>query len=101
MPASMPAKGGARPITIIKAVQTCRACPSQWDAWDSEGRYWYLRYRFSRGTAEQQPDPDYETWTRKEPEIEFSTGRGSYDGTIELEEFCELAAMRLRLEGAG
>jgi hypothetical protein len=83
-------------LTIVKAVQTCRACPSQWDAWDTDGNYWYLRYRFSHGTAEQQPGPDFETWARKEPEIEFSTDRGPYDGTIELEEFCELASIRLQ-----
>ena len=82
-------------VTIVRAVQTCSACPSQWDAWDSEGRYWYLRYRFSRGTAEQHPDPDWEKWTLKEPEFEFRTDRGPYDGEIELEEFCDLAAMQL------
>lgn len=32
-------------IQIEKMVQTCWACPSQWDGWDKKGSYYYFRYR--------------------------------------------------------
>jgi len=82
-------------VILTRAVQTCRAYPSQWDAWDLDGNYWYLRYRHSQGTAERQPGPDFETWTDAEPAISFHTGRGPYDGTISLQEFCELAGLSI------
>lgn len=34
-----------KPIRITKLVQTCGACPAQWDAWDEDGTYYYIRYR--------------------------------------------------------
>lgn len=43
-------------MKIVKAHQTCYACPSQWDAWDEEGNYWYLRFRHGYGSA--SPDID-------------------------------------------
>jgi hypothetical protein len=36
-------------VILVRAVQTCPAAPSQWDAWDLDGRYWYLRYRSGHG----------------------------------------------------
>lgn len=81
--------------TIVKAVKTCDACPSQWNAWDSEGNFWYLRYRWGHGTAERQESPDYRIWDVKEPEFEFDHGN-EFDGYINLKEFCKLAGLRLR-----
>lgn len=83
-----------RPV-LVKIVQTCQSCPSQWDAWDSEGNYWYLRYRHSVGTAERQRSSDIDEWVNKPPELSFDTDRGRYDGTITLEEFCQLAGLGL------
>lgn len=37
---------------LTRVVHTCPACPSQWDAWNRAGEYFYLRYRFGRGTVE-------------------------------------------------
>lgn len=85
------------PLVIVRAVQTCPSNPSQWDAWDDSGQFWYLRYRFARGTAERQPSPDVDGWTRKDPEIEFETDYGQYDGEMYLEEFAERAGIELRL----
>lgn len=31
---------------ITKLIQTCEACPSQWDAWLVDGTYLYIRYRW-------------------------------------------------------
>jgi len=32
--------------TIVKIIETCSACPSQWDMWDAEGNYYYVCYRW-------------------------------------------------------
>lgn len=82
-------------VLIVRAVQTCSACPSQWDAWDLDGNYWYLRYRHSRGTAERQPSPDVDEWTVREPNISFCGEDADADGVISLERFCELAGLNL------
>ncbi len=80
---------------IVRAVQTCHACPSQWDAWDEDGQYWYLRYRSGRGTAEKQPGSM--EWSMKtEPEFSFQYG-DALDGIISLEEFCQRAGITLAL----
>lgn len=71
---------------IVRAIQTCWACPAQWDAWDETGRYWYFRFRSGQGSAE------CETGERRY----FSEGDG-LDGYIELEDFCELAGLELNL----
>ncbi len=34
------------PIKIKKAIMTCGACPSQWDAWTENDEYVYVRYRY-------------------------------------------------------
>jgi hypothetical protein len=33
-------------IKITKIVNTCPGCPAQWDAWTSEGKYYFIRYRW-------------------------------------------------------
>lgn len=32
-------------IKITKIIQTSMACPSQFDMWDENGNYYYVRYR--------------------------------------------------------
>lgn len=83
-------------ITIVRAVRTCRACPSQWDAWDADGRYYYLRYRFGYGTVEVAAGPDAYVGDGSEVIAEFEHG-GPYDGEISLGEFAELAGLALAL----
>lgn len=89
-------------VTVVKAVQTCSACPAQWDAWDSLGRYWYLRYRHGYGEARQYPQgPGWWEAETVEPATEvlsFEFG-DSLDGYIELTEFAEKAGLRLELAG--
>lgn len=101
-------------ITLVRAVQTAMACPSQWDAWDAEGRYYYLRYRHGHGSVERTPTK--ELWRANCVELPVSEERpyGGYswpgteflhehdfefgdelDGTISLEEFCEKAGLTL------
>ena len=85
-------------VIITRAIQTCAACPSQWDAWDMDGHYWYLRYRHGRGTAERQPGPDVWTW-HEAPALSFEHG-DQLDGSMSLEEFCARAGLNLRCEGS-
>lgn len=83
---------------IVKAVRTCTACPSQWDAWTADGQYLYLRYRSGVGTADTYRDPDPDTWTAP-PDgrvARFDT-EDRLDGDIDLGEFCELAGLDLAL----
>jgi len=82
--------------TIVKAVQTCYACPSQWDAWTDQGQYLYLRFRHGVGTVEAQPSPDVHSWTNDEDVIEFTHEK--LDGVISLAEFAARANIKLNLE---
>lgn len=87
--------------TIVRAVQTCNACPSQWDAWTDTGQYLYLRYRGGYGTAEAFDDPDPDTWDldARPPIAEFDTGE-EYGGDISLTEFCQRAGLQLAADAA-
>lgn len=80
-------------ITIVSAEQTCNACPSQWDAVDYAGNVYYLRYRFGYGAIYRYTSfPDNEIdWTVL---ADFEHG-DSFDGEITLEEFCQLAGIKL------
>lgn len=80
-------------ITITRAVQTSGACPSQWDAWDAEGNYYYLRFRHGHGSVQAMKAPgegDY----RSEPVASF-TDDDPLNGSIELDEFAERAGIAL------
>lgn len=81
-------------ITLVRAIQTCSACPSQWDAWDAAGNYYYLRYRWGHGTITQYPDAD--SLDLRAPDVQFSYG-DSLDGVISLEDFAEKAGITLNL----
>lgn len=37
------------PVSVYR--RTCDACPSQWDVYDRDGKYWYVRYRGGRLTT--------------------------------------------------
>jgi hypothetical protein len=100
-------------ITIVRAVQTCQACPSQWDAWDADGNYYYLRYRSGCGSVTQyksenwagapwveNPDESRPGWAKR-ANTEFIADIAEFvhgdplDGSITLEEFAALAGMSL------
>lgn len=78
-------------IILVRAVQTCAAYPSQWDAWDLDGRYWYLRYRSGRGTMAR----DYLSDT-----LSFTCDDGPH-GEISLEEFCKRIGVTWAPQHAG
>jgi len=84
-------------ITITRAVQTSFACPSQWDAWDADGNYYYLRYRSGCGRVQHFPGgPAF--WERPDEKGElvssFEFG-DEYNGTLTLEEFATHAQLDL------
>lgn len=89
------------------------ACPSQWDAWDTKGNYYYLRYRHGYGEVRQYKTANWvdAPWKENVDETEpgwsiranteyirtvteFQHG-DPLDGWIELPEFCQLAGIEL------
>lgn len=84
-------------LTIVKAVQTCAACPSQWDTWNEDGEYLYLRYRQGHGTVHHFENEDYTKWDFgkwRNPVADFRHGH-PLDGVIDLPAFCDLAGLTL------
>ncbi|WP_405947502.1 hypothetical protein OG588_13625 [Streptomyces prunicolor] len=91
----MDADGGRE---LVRVVQTCSACPSQWDAWTADGQYLYLRFRHGEGCVEWHPDPDTDTpdsWNEGLSGllVEWDDGTGS--GVISLEDFLSAAGLVL------
>lgn len=82
---------------IVKAAQTCTACPSQWDAWTVSGRYLYLRYRSGIGTVYAYDSPDWRTWTDAPDGRIAEFGEPSLDGMISLQDFLAAAGLKLAL----
>lgn len=86
-------------IELVKVVQTGLACPAQWDAWDTEGQYYYLRYRFGHGTVDMQPGPMDEVgadaWSLKGTVSAFRTSDDDSYDEIGLSDFVALAGLTL------
>lgn len=82
---------------LARVVCTCPSVPAQWDAWTVDGQYLYLRYRFGRGTVEQHPSHDPDTWDYSQDPViaEFADPDQPYAGDIELDEFLRRAGLRL------
>lgn len=93
----------AATIELVRVVETCAGCPSQWDGWDAAGQYYYMRYRHGQGTVHAEPGPDPDTWTTFPANLgqPFSDGAvaawddGTGSGYITLHEFLEAAHMTL------
>lgn len=56
-------------VVLVKAVHTSFACPSQWDAWDADGQYYYLRYRHGHGTMNRYDNPEWSYDDITDPEL--------------------------------
>ncbi|MFJ9695558.1 hypothetical protein [Kitasatospora sp. NPDC101183] len=85
---------------LIRVVQTCSACPSQWDAWTVGGQYLYLRYRHGLGCVEWHTGPEVEADTAESWNgglsgllVEWDDGTGG--GDISLEDFLAVAGLEL------
>lgn len=84
------------PIALARVVQSCRACPSQWNAWDAEGQYYYLRFRCGRGTVESAASPaDYVNPETPNTLVAEFTHGDRWSGELALDEFLALAGMAL------
>jgi hypothetical protein len=85
------------PLTLVRTVQTSVACPSQWDAWDEEGRYYYLRYRSGCGQMRRYQT---ENWVNSDQDelidvvAEFRYGH-PLDGLLSLQDFARFAGVKL------
>lgn len=75
-----------QPYQLTKVVQTCFACPSQWDAWDAEGNYYYLRYRHGWGRVDVNGRRPGDGQVESKTIVEFDRN-DPLDGVIDLEEF--------------
>lgn len=92
-------------VAFVRVVETCIAAPNQWDAWDADGQYYYLRFRYGRGTVERLPGPDVTTWPLPYPSPEIlvasweteqrRAGIRDYSGVEDLDEFLRLLGMEL------
>lgn len=84
------------PLVLARAIRTCTAVPSQWNAWTVNGQYLYLRYRSGIGTVDAYDTDDSEQWTQP-PDGRvaiFDTGE-QYGGDMSLTEFCERAGLQI------
>ncbi|MEU0991945.1 hypothetical protein [Streptomyces sp. NPDC005953] len=82
-------------ILIAKTVRTCRACPSQWDAWTPDGQYLYLRYRHGTGSIEHHPGPDQDAWDYTVDPTIRQWNDGTQSGSISLTDFLTSAGAAL------
>lgn len=79
---------------IVKAVQTCWACPSQWDAYTDRGEYLYLRFRHGYGSATWYAG-GYPNNVQESRLVGEFTDPDPYAGSIGLAEFCQRAGLVL------
>ena len=79
-------------MKIVNAVQTCLACPSQWDAETDDGKSVYIRYRWGTLWVRVQTEKlavENDTVTDWPVVLQKQIG-DSYDGLITLEEIIPL-----------
>ncbi len=81
--------------TIIKAIQTCHAAPSQWDTWTVNGEYLYLRFRHGFGIASTLRGSARSTLADETAIAEFDAPE--LGSEIELDDFCRRAGLTLAL----
>lgn len=85
-------------LELVRVVQTCWACPSQWDAWDADGQTYYMRYRSGVGTVEAVPTPTTTAESLNDARLVAKFEHGDrMAGFLELDEFCQLAGIGLAL----
>jgi hypothetical protein len=79
-------------IILVRTVQTSSACPAQWDAWDADGNYYYLRFRHGHGTVQamDEQNPNYQSGL-----VAHFIDDDPWNGSIELADFAARAAIGL------
>jgi len=73
------------------------ACPSQWDAWDADGKYYYLRYRHGHGSVTHYSGPGWADGIGLEEGQLIASFRYGHplDGDISLADFAQHAGIAL------
>lgn len=84
-------------LTLTRVTQVSFACPAQWDAWDADGSYFYLRYRYGHGQVRQYASADSDEVIAVI--ADFRHGH-PLDGAISLEEFAGLAGITIAQDAA-
>lgn len=74
------------PIVLVRAVQTCIIAPCQWNAWDANGRYFYLWFRGGKGWIGRNYD--------KYDCVDSFSFEDASTAAIELEDFCDILGIR-------
>jgi hypothetical protein len=72
-------------MKVKKIVETCSACPAQWEGSLDDGRAIYIRYRFGYLSIRVSPDPTDDIMKAVETEEVFGTDYGGvWDGCMDL-----------------
>ena len=93
-------------LKVVKLIQTCYACPSQWEGTLDDGRMIYIRFRWGNLTISVSPTPTTDVYDAVGGEVIYSkrTSDG-LDGVMDYEEFKSLTKGLLNLpaqcEGGG
>jgi hypothetical protein len=80
---------------IVKTIiQTCEACPSQWEGTLEDGRMFYARYRWGSLSIEVSKEPTSDVFIAMEPEGELIYYRkaigGAYDGVLDQSDLVDI-----------
>jgi hypothetical protein len=75
-------------LVIVSLKQTCSACPSQWDAQTSDGRYVYIRYRW--GMLRVDIAASREAWVDERTTLCYVPHGDSMAGSLSTEDMKRL-----------
>ena len=74
-------------MEVKNIIQTCPACPSQWEGHLKDGRMFYARYRWGALTIQVSKEPTGDVMDAVMGEMVYNEILGGgYDGTLEQNE---------------
>ena len=79
-------------MKVKTIIETCSACPAQWEGSLEDGRTIYIRYRHGYLSIRLSPEPTNDIFKAVENEEIFGTGYGgAWDGCMDLETVSKLS----------
>jgi hypothetical protein len=86
-------------IKVKKIVNTCSACPSQWEGLTYDNRQIYFRYRWSCLTVRIGEKDDMSKFgaVRGNYVFELEYGNSGFDGSMDYETLKKLVAKKITL----
>ena len=79
-------------MKVKKIVETCGACPSQWEGSLDDGRAIYIRYRHGYLSIRVSEEPTKDIYMAVEGKEVFGTDYGgAWDGCLDLQTVTELS----------